>query len=64
MLRTATEPMTTTELANAVLAAHGVQDASKDDVHSIALVSSTAWRTTMAGGGASRRDAAVQVANS
>lgn len=37
VLRTATEPMTTTELANAVLAAHGVQDASKDDVLSIAL---------------------------
>lgn len=37
VLRTATEPMRTTELANAVLAAHGVQDASKDDVLSIAL---------------------------
>ncbi|MBK3664320.1 hypothetical protein JJE66_24235 [Bradyrhizobium diazoefficiens] len=37
VLRTATEPMTTTELANGVLAAHGVQDASKDDVLSIAL---------------------------
>lgn len=37
VLRTATEPMTTTELANAVLAAHGVQDASKDDVLNIAL---------------------------
>lgn len=37
VLRTATEPMTTTELANSVLAAHGVQDASKDDMLSIAL---------------------------
>ena len=37
MLRAATEPMTTTELAKAVLAAHGVQDATGDDVQSIAL---------------------------
>lgn len=37
VLRTAPEPMTTTEIANAVLAARGVQDASKEDVLSIAL---------------------------
>lgn len=37
VLRTATEPMTTTELAKAVLAAHGVQNATSDDVQGIAL---------------------------
>jgi hypothetical protein len=37
VLRTATEPMTTFELATAVLKAHGVEDASKDDTQNIAL---------------------------
>jgi hypothetical protein len=37
VLRTATEPMTTAEIAGAVLAAHGVQDASLDDMQGIAL---------------------------
>jgi hypothetical protein len=37
VLRAATEPMTTAELATAVLAAHGVQDASSDDMQGIAL---------------------------
>jgi hypothetical protein len=37
VLRTATEPMTTAEIAAAVLAAHGVQDASSDDMQGIAL---------------------------
>ncbi|MGY8638153.1 hypothetical protein RAD15_37350 [Bradyrhizobium sp. 14AA] len=37
VLRTAPEPMTAQELAAAILAAHGVQDASKEDVQSVAL---------------------------
>ncbi len=36
-LRTAPEAMTTTELAAAILKAHGVEDASKEDVASVAL---------------------------
>src|ERR1700756_4704891 len=45
VLRTAAEPMTATEIGAAVLKTHGVEDASKDDVRSIALASSTASRT-------------------
>lgn len=37
VLRTAPEPMTAQELAAAILAAHGVQDASKEDVQNVAL---------------------------
>nr|WP_166294410.1 hypothetical protein [Bradyrhizobium sp. 2S1]MCK7670841.1 hypothetical protein [Bradyrhizobium sp. 2S1] len=37
VLRTATEPMTTTELAEAVLKNHGVVNASKPDLQLIAL---------------------------
>ncbi|WP_338827221.1 hypothetical protein [Bradyrhizobium sp. 27S5] len=37
VLRTATEPMTAPEIAAAVLAAHGVQGASKEDTQGIAL---------------------------
>lgn len=37
VLRAATEPMTTAEIAAAVLAAHGVQDATSDDMQGIAL---------------------------
>lgn len=37
VLRTATEPMTTAEIAAAVLAAHGIEDASTEDAQGIAL---------------------------
>ncbi|MCK1552703.1 hypothetical protein IVB11_27590 [Bradyrhizobium sp. 177] len=37
VLRTATEAMTASEIAAAVLAAHGVQDSSKEDVQGVAL---------------------------
>jgi hypothetical protein len=37
VLRTATESMTAAEIAAAVLAAHGVHDASKEDVQGVAL---------------------------
>jgi hypothetical protein len=37
VLRTATEPMTAGEIAAAILAAHGVQDASKEEVQNVSL---------------------------
>ena len=37
VLRTASEPMTATEIGAAVLAAHGVEDASKEDAQNVAL---------------------------
>jgi hypothetical protein len=37
VMRTAMEPMTSTEIGAAVLTAHGVTDASHDDVNSIGL---------------------------
>jgi hypothetical protein len=37
VLRVATEPMTTAELGAAVLAAHGVEDATKEEAQTVAL---------------------------
>jgi hypothetical protein len=37
VLRTATEPMTTTELAKAVIAAHGIEGATSEEIQGIAL---------------------------